>query len=54
MSVIVQFQLGWFAHPIFNGDYSDIMKTIVQERSLAAGLPTSRYYNELLIHIVNV
>lgn len=39
---VVQFYIGWFAHPIFVGDYSDTMKTIIKERSLAAGLPKSR------------
>ncbi|XP_068602674.1 lactase/phlorizin hydrolase-like [Brachionichthys hirsutus] len=39
---VVQFYIGWFAHPVFNGDYSDVMKTIVRKRSLAAGLPKSR------------
>ncbi|RXN23211.1 lactase-phlorizin hydrolase-like protein [Labeo rohita] len=39
---VVQFQLGWFAHPVFNGDYSDLMKNIIRERSLAAGRPQSR------------
>ncbi|XP_055070656.2 lactase/phlorizin hydrolase [Misgurnus anguillicaudatus] len=39
---VIQFQLGWFAHPVFNGDYSDLMKNIIRERSLAAGLPKSR------------
>uniref|UniRef100_A0A667Z0E5 Lactase n=1 Tax=Myripristis murdjan TaxID=586833 RepID=A0A667Z0E5_9TELE len=39
---ILQFFIGWFAHPIFNGDYNDMMKTIIRERSLAAGLPKSR------------
>ncbi|KAM9851168.1 lactase/phlorizin hydrolase-like [Aulostomus maculatus] len=39
---VVQFYIGWFAHPIFNGDYSDVMKTIIRERSLAHGLPKSR------------
>lgn len=39
---VVEFYIGWFAHPIFNGDYSDIMKNIIKERSLAAGLPKSR------------
>ncbi|XP_033474190.2 lactase/phlorizin hydrolase-like [Epinephelus lanceolatus] len=38
----LQFFIGWFAHPIFNGDYPDIMKTIIRKRSLAAGLPKSR------------
>ncbi|XP_028292667.1 lactase-phlorizin hydrolase isoform X2 [Gouania willdenowi] len=39
---VVQFYIGWFAHPVFNGDYSDMMKTIIGQRSLAAGLPKSR------------
>lgn len=39
-----KFYIGWFAHPVFNGDYSNMMKTIIRERSLAAGLPKSRYY----------
>ncbi|XP_064182876.1 lactase/phlorizin hydrolase [Anguilla rostrata] len=39
---VVQFYIGWFAHPVFNGDYSDVMKNIIRERSLAAGLPKSR------------
>ncbi|KAL0964060.1 hypothetical protein UPYG_G00317830 [Umbra pygmaea] len=38
----VQFYIGWFAHPIFNGDYSDTMKTVIRDRSLAAGLSSSR------------
>ncbi|XP_070693897.1 lactase/phlorizin hydrolase-like [Pempheris klunzingeri] len=38
----LQFFIGWFAHPIFNGDYPDLMKTIIRKRSLAAGLPESR------------
>ncbi|XP_053185093.1 lactase/phlorizin hydrolase-like [Scomber japonicus] len=39
---VIQFYIGWFAHPIFNGDYSNMMKTIIRERSLAAGLSKSR------------
>ncbi|TRY92814.1 hypothetical protein DNTS_024880, partial [Danionella cerebrum] len=35
-------QIGWFAHPVFNGDYSNLMKDIVRERSLAAGRNVSR------------
>ncbi|KAM9851169.1 lactase/phlorizin hydrolase-like [Aulostomus maculatus] len=38
----LQFFIGWFAHPIFNGDYPDLMKTIIRQRSLAVGLPKSR------------
>ncbi|XP_062389584.1 lactase/phlorizin hydrolase-like [Sardina pilchardus] len=38
----VQFFLGWFAHPIFKGDYSEMMKDVVKERSLAGGYPKSR------------
>ncbi|XP_075334602.1 lactase/phlorizin hydrolase-like [Odontesthes bonariensis] len=39
---VVQWYLGWFAHPIFNGDYNEMFKRIIRERSLAAGLPKSR------------
>nr|BAF94233.1 Lct [Rattus norvegicus] len=39
----VQFMGGWFAHPIFkNGDYPEVMKTRIRDRSLAAGLNKSR------------
>ncbi|XP_020865148.2 lactase/phlorizin hydrolase [Phascolarctos cinereus] len=39
----VEFMVGWFAHPVFkNGDYSEILKTRVSDRSAAAGLNTSR------------
>ncbi|XP_005573098.3 lactase/phlorizin hydrolase [Macaca fascicularis] len=39
----VQFMGGWFAHPIFkNGDYNEVMKTRIRDRSLAAGLNKSR------------
>uniref|UniRef100_A0A3B5Q216 Lactase n=1 Tax=Xiphophorus maculatus TaxID=8083 RepID=A0A3B5Q216_XIPMA len=36
------FYLGWYAHPIFNGDYSPLMKRSVLEQSLAGGLTKSR------------
>lgn len=42
--LLLQFYIGWFAHPVFNGDYNSMMKTVIRERSLAAGLPESRYY----------
>ncbi|KAG8550714.1 hypothetical protein GDO81_022542 [Engystomops pustulosus] len=39
----MMFYGGWFAHPIFNnGDYNEIMKSRVLERSLAQGLTKSR------------
>ncbi|XP_068103184.1 lactase/phlorizin hydrolase-like [Hyperolius riggenbachi] len=37
------FFMGWFGYPIFKtGDYPEIMKSQVRERSLAWGLPESR------------
>ncbi|XP_062389586.1 lactase/phlorizin hydrolase-like [Sardina pilchardus] len=38
----VQFYMGWFANPIFKGDYNEVMKTTIRERSEAAGLNKSR------------
>nr|KAG5708130.1 hypothetical protein BaRGS_002866 [Batillaria attramentaria] len=38
-----QFYIGWFASPILgNGDYPDVMKTLIGNKSLAIGLSESR------------
>jgi len=34
---------GWFIHPIYiNGDYPDVMKELIDEKSKKEGLETSR------------
>uniref|UniRef100_A0A6I8S540 Lactase, gene 2 n=1 Tax=Xenopus tropicalis TaxID=8364 RepID=A0A6I8S540_XENTR len=38
----LSFFCGWFADPIFHGDYNEVMKTRILERSLGQGLTTSR------------
>ncbi|XP_016516334.1 lactase-phlorizin hydrolase-like [Poecilia formosa] len=39
---VVEFYLGWWVHPIFNGDYSPLVKKSVLKQSLAGGLTKSR------------
>ena len=39
----MQFFLGWYAHPIFvNGDYPEVMKEKVKEKSKKQGYSKSR------------
>ncbi|KAM5170536.1 lactase-like protein [Mantella aurantiaca] len=38
----VQFNLGWFANPLYNGDYPQIMKEYVGQKSAQQGLGMSR------------
>ncbi|XP_033115909.1 lactase-phlorizin hydrolase-like [Anneissia japonica] len=38
----MQFTAGWYAHPIFNGDYPEQMRTQVDTKSKAQGLNASR------------
>lgn len=39
----INFNLGWFAHAIYvNGDYPDVMKTNVRDKSLKQGYKKSR------------
>ncbi|XP_061227072.1 lactase-like protein [Neopsephotus bourkii] len=38
----IQFHLGWFANPIYKGDYPEVMKNYVGKKSSQQGLGTSR------------
>uniref|UniRef100_A0A0S7EH84 Putative glycosyl hydrolase n=1 Tax=Chrysomela populi TaxID=154003 RepID=A0A0S7EH84_CHRPP len=38
----LQFIFGWYANPIFRGDYPEVMRNNIQRRSLAQGLTKSR------------
>ena len=36
----MQWFLGWMAHPVFIGDYPEVMKTRIMEKSNAQGIPS--------------
>lgn len=36
----MQWFLGWMAHPVFIGDYPEVMKTRILEKSKAKGIPS--------------
>lgn len=36
----MQWFLGWMAHPVFIGDYPEVMKTRIFEKSKAKGIPS--------------
>ena len=38
----LQFDFGWFASPVMNGDYPDVMKWRVGNNSIVQNLPKSR------------
>lgn len=39
----MEFHCGWFKHPIFiSGDYPDVMKELIGQKSLQEGLKVSR------------
>nr|XP_006817621.1 PREDICTED: lactase-phlorizin hydrolase-like [Saccoglossus kowalevskii] len=39
---MLQFSIGWFAHPIYvNGDYPEVMKTVILEKSRIQGMNDS-------------
>ena len=41
----MEFFLGWFANPIYvNGDYPEVMKTLIAEHSELEGVPNRYYY----------
>lgn len=40
--IFLKFQYGWYAHPVVYGDYPEVMKTKIAQRSKAQGFARSR------------
>ena len=49
----MEFFLGWFAHPIYvNGDYPEVMKTLIAKHSTIEGIPSRYAYEREFLKIL--
>ena len=44
----MQWYLGWMAHPIFKGDYPEVMKQSIKVKSDAEGIPCRYVYSFII------